>query len=429
MERWFVVQCGTLLAVPGEAPILKVSVIVKGNRVYEVRNGFVDPMTIERPATVEVVAVDLREAFVMPGMVDSHVHVTMASEASFARPEVDSEADEAIHAVRFAGDLLRAGITTARDLGSRGRTVFALRDAIEAGTVPGPRLLVAGATITSTGGHGDSRFGAEEWPSAGTEPLGSRAAEGVADGVAEARKAVRTQVKKGADVIKVAATGGVLSAGGSATTRQLFDDELRAMVDTAHQLGRKVAAHAHGADGVKAALRAGVDSVEHGSFLDDEAIELFLQTGAFLVPTVLAGETVAERAKVSGYYPPAVQRKALQVGPELRRSLRRAYERGVRIAFGTDSGVSPHGENARELVYMVEAGMPEKDVLVAATRSSAELLGLQDEIGTIEPGKRADLIGLRRNPLLDITELQRVRFVMKDGRILAEAEDTEPRGR
>jgi len=421
LERWFVLHCGTLLSIPGDAPVLKVSVIVKGDRVYEVRNGFVDPTTIERPAGVEVVAIDLRDAFVLPGLIDAHTHVSLDSRPQSPWNALDeSEADVAIRSVRSAENLLRAGVTTARDLGSSGRAVFALRDAIAEGVVPGPRLIVAGEPISPTGGHSDETLGYpdELLPTPGAE-------QGIADGPIEARKAVRAQVKRGADVIKLTATGGVLSRVDSGTGLQFFDDELRAIVDTAHLLGRKVAAHAHGVEGVKAALRAGVDSIEHGAFLDDEAIELFLKTGAFLVPTVLAGETVAERAKTSGYYPRAVERKALEVGPQLKVALQRAHARGVRIAFGTDSGVSPHGENARELAYMVESGMKEMDVIVAATRSSAELLGLSQEIGTIEPGKLADLIATQRNPLVDITELQRVRFVMKDGQVLVEQADIE----
>jgi len=410
-QRWYVLQCGTLLAVPGEAPLLRVSVVVKGSRIDEVRNGFVDADTLERPANVEVVALDLRDYFVMPGLIDTHTHL---SRDSSARMMSESEADIAIRAVRHARQLLEAGITTARDLGSRGRSVFALRDAIVEGVVPGPRLLVSGEAITPTGGHSDDR----PVTASGDDPEAIEA--GVADGPFEVRKAVRLQIKRGADVIKLTATGGVLSGAESGTEVEFFADELEAIVETAHLLGRKVAAHAHGAAGVKAALRAGVDSVEHGAFLDDEAIELFLRTGAYLVPTVVAGETVAERAMISGYYPAEVERKALRVGPELKQSLRLAFSRGVRIAFGTDSGVSPHGDNARELVYMVEAGMSEMETLVAATRSAADLLGVAGLVGSVEGGKLADLIATRRNPLVDITELQRVRFVMKDGQVVVQ---------
>ena len=414
VDRWHVLHCGTLLAVPGESPLLKVSVIVKAGRVYEVRSGFVNPRTVERPSQIEILTVDLKDAFCMPGLVDAHTHVTMDPRAA-ERPldsRRDTDADVAIRAVGIASALLRSGITTARDLGSRGFAAFALRDAIASGAVPGPRLLVAGAPITPTGGHSDDTIGPAGDPIALPGVL-----EGVADGPMEARKAVRIQVKRGADLIKLTATGGVLSSADAGLDRQLFDDELRAVVDTAHLLGRKVAAHAHGAEGIKAALRAGVDSIEHGTFLDDEAIELFLKTGAFLVPTVLAGETVAENGRRPGYYPAVIERKALEVGPQIKGALTRAHARGVRIAFGTDSGVSEHGRNARELVYMVEAGMSEMDVLTAATRTSSELLGLEQEIGSIEAGKAADVIATARNPLIDITELQRVRFVMKAGQV------------
>jgi len=411
-QRWYVLYCGTLLAVPGDAPVLRVSVVVKDRRIAEIRNGFIAPNSLERPANVEVEVIDLRDHFVMPGLVDAHIHVSRNSDTRNAQ---DSEADVAIRSVSHARLLLEAGITTARDLGSRGRTVFALRDAINMGTVPGPRLIVAGEAITPTGGHSDDLPAYAPW-----DPAAALAA-GVIDGPYEARRAVRLQVKRGADVIKLTATGGVLSQSGSGTGIEFFPDELGEIVNTAHLLGRKVAAHAHGAEGVKAALRAGVDSVEHGTFLDDEAIELFLESRAYLVPTVLAGETVTERAKLSGYYPPEVEQKALRVGPQLKVSLRKAYSRGVKIAFGTDSGVSPHGDNARELAYMVEAGMPEMAALVAATRSSADLLDMGNLVGTVEPGKFADVIATRRNPLVDITELQRVRFVMKDGQVVVAA--------
>jgi imidazolonepropionase-like amidohydrolase len=407
-ERWYVIQCGILLRVPGEPPLVRVSVIVKGSRIDEVRNGFVDGQTLERPSDVTVETIDLREAFVLPGLIDAHTHITQQPRTALRPGARESDAHTAVRSVGLAARLLQAGFTTIRDLGSTGDAAFALRDAIREGAIAGPRMVVSGDPITPTGGHTDA------------SPLSAEAGKtsvATVDGASEARKAVRRLVRRGSDVIKVTATGGVLSDTGSGVDQQLFADELEAAVQTARLLGRKVAAHAHGAAGIKAALRAGVDSIEHGTYLDEEAIQLFRATGAFLVPTVLAGETVAERAKASGYYPPDVERKALEVGPQVKVALARAVAQGVRIAFGTDSGVVEHGENAREFVYMVEAGMDEMAAIVAATVSAAELLGLRDQVGTAEPGKLADLIATRRNPLLDITELQRVQFVMKDGRI------------
>ena len=408
--RWYVIQCGILLRIPGQPPLLRVSVIVKGNTIDEVRNSFVDGQTLERPSDVTVETIDLRDAFVMPGMIDAHTHITQQPRGSVVRSSAyQSDAHTAVRAVGLAARLLQAGFTTIRDVGSTGDAAFALRDSIRDGAIAGPRMLVSGDPITPVGGHADLTI-----PPYDVTPL---ARLNVINGPIEARGAVRALVRRGADVIKVTATGGVLSDAGSGIEQQLFADELTAAVETAHLLGRKVAAHAHGAAGIKAALRAGVDSIEHGTYLDDEAIALFLASGAFLVPTVLAGETVAERAKTPGYYPPDVERKALEVGPRVKLALARAAAAGVRIAFGTDSGVVDHGENARELVYMVEAGMSESAAITAATMSAAELLGLSDRLGSVEPGKLADLVATRRNPLLDITELQRVQFVMKDGRI------------
>jgi imidazolonepropionase-like amidohydrolase len=410
-ERWYVLHCGALLAMPGQAPLSKVSVIVKGGRIQEVRNGFVEAKTIERPRDVKIETLDLREAFVLPGMIDAHVHISLEERPLNGRSDRTDDADVAIRSLVVAEELLRAGFTTLRDLGSSGRAVFALRDAIRDGIVTGPRLIVAGEPITPTGGHSDPRLSHhhELLPSPGP-------AEGIADGPFEVRKAVRAQIERGADVIKVTATGGVLSESNAGTEQQLLDDELKEAVQVAHMLGRRVAAHAHGAAGIKAALRAGVDSIEHGTFLDEEAIGLFKQTGTFLVPAVMAGETVAERAKIAGYYPPSVQAKALEVGPRVKKALSTAHAQGVKIAFGTDSGVTDHGSNARELAYMVQAGLSEAEAIRAATVGSADLLGLAREIGTVEPGKTADLIATQRNPLVDITELQRVVFVMKSGR-------------
>lgn len=410
---WTLVQCGALLAVPGEDPLSKVSVLVDGVRVREIRRGFVDPVVLEIPSGVEVRTVDLTRSFCMPGLIDAHTHMTReASGDRWLRFISESDAKVAIRATGFARRTLEAGFTTVRDLGSSGRAAFALRDAIEEGLVVGPRMLVAGAPITPTGGHGDPTLGFREDLLA---PPG--ALEGVADGPVGVRKAVRLQVKRGADVIKLTATGGVLSNTAAGTDQQFFDDELEAIVKTARSLGRRVAAHAHGADGIKAALVAGVDSIEHGTYLDDAAIRLFLQRGAYYVPTVLAGETVAERARVEGYYPAPVRAKALEIGPRIKDALRRAHSAGVKIAFGTDSGVSRHGENAREFAYMVEAGMTEMEALRAATVGAADLLGVLADVGTVEVGKRADLVATARNPLIDITELQRVVFVMKDGTI------------
>lgn len=412
-DRVVVIHCGRLLAAPGEPPMQRATIVVKNDRIAEVMQGLRDPKRYEG-ANRQVQFVDLSDRFVLPGLIDSHVHLTGQMDANSRLRAVEaSDADNAIAGVVFAQRTLDAGFTTVRDVGASGDAIFALRDAINAGLIPGPRILAAGEAITPTGGHGDATNGYREdlFDLPGVM-------QGVADGPYEARKAVRAQVKRGADVIKLTATGGVLSATKAGTDQQFFDDELEAIVQTAHSLGRKVAAHAHGADGIKAALKAGVDSIEHGSFLDDEAVSLFRQTGAYLVPTLLAGETVSEIARSeSNYFVPAVREKALAVGPAVAGAFRRALEGGVKIAFGTDSGVSRHGENAREFELMVAAGMTPAQAIEAATVSAATLLGLADELGTIQPGKSADIIAVDGDPLQDVAALRRMAFVMRRGEI------------
>jgi imidazolonepropionase-like amidohydrolase len=404
-------RCGVLLAVPGEDPLSNVTVIVKGGRIAEVVSGPVDPETFAGSENVEITRVDLSERFVMPGLIDTHTHITRESHPdSQLRALQLSDADVALEAVPFARRTLEAGFTTIRNLGSGGDAAFALRDAIARGIVVGPRILVAGEVISPTGGHGDRTLGYREDLFSVLGPM-----RGVADGPDACRAAVRAQVKRGADVIKVAVTGGVLSRGAGGTEQQLFQDEIEAVVETAHLLGRKVAAHAHGTKGINAALRAGADSIEHGTFLDDDSTRLFRETGAYLVPTLFGAETVAEGAKIPGRFPPEIAEKALKVGPLMKEGFQRALDGRVRIAFGTDAGVSPHGQNAREFGYMVAAGMSEEDAIISATRAAADLLGLADEIGTIETGKVADLVATAGNPLVDIGELDRVVFVMRGG--------------
>lgn len=404
-----VVHCGQLLDEPGKPPRRNASLFFRDGKVVEVRDGFVR----ESDATV----IDASRLFVMPGLIDCHVHLTgEMSRDSRLRAVQESDADATIHAIIHAKRTLDAGFTTVRDVGSSGDAIFALRDAINAGRVEGPRILASGEAITPTGGHGDSTHGFRDGLFEHPGPF-----VGVADGPYEARKAVRHQIKRGADLIKLTATGGVLSATAQGTGQQFFEDELRAIVETSHALGRKVAAHAHGADGIKASLRAGVDSIEHGSFLDDEAIALFKDSGAFLVPTILAGVTVAELAEEEGYFVPAVREKARAVGPIMQGALGRAARAGVRIAYGTDCGVGKHGENGREFELMVGAGMSPMEALVAATLNAAELCGLADRIGALRPGMEADLVALGESPLDDPGAIRRVALVVKGGRVVKDA--------
>lgn len=407
--RVLVLHCGTLLAIPGEAPLAEQTIVVRGDRIAAIMPGKVAP---DRAAPGEAATlVDLGGAFVLPGLIDCHTHInTMYDENVRLRSVQESDADAAVRGVGYARKTLLAGFTTIRDVGNSGDCAFAVRDGIAAGLIAGPRILVAGESISPTGGHSDGTLGYRD------ELFAIPAAmEGIADGVDACRKAVRAQIKRGADVIKITATGGVLSNTAAGYEQQFFEDELGAIVSTAHLLGRRVAAHAHGVRGIKAALRAGVDSIEHGTFLDDEAVTLFKQSGAFLVPTLVAGETVARHAGTPGYYPAPVAAKAKAVGPAMTAAFARAHKGGVRIAFGTDSGVAPHGENAREFEIMVAAGMAPADCIVAATRSAAELCDLTAEVGTIEAGKLADIIAVAKSPIADISELRRVRFVMRAG--------------
>lgn len=403
------IYCAGLLDEPGKPMRGPSTITIEGDRVVSVVRGRVEP---EADGGAPMVVYDFGDRYVLPGFIDCHTHITFEMEpGSRLMRMVEEDSDAAIHAVTYARRTLEAGFTTIRNVGSAGHAAFALRDGINRGDVVGPRILAAGHAITPTGGHGDGTHGfAEdifEIPGA---------YQGVADGPDECRKAVRAQVKRGADVIKLTATGGVLSPTNAGTDQQFFDDELEAIVDTAHLLGRKVAAHAHGTDGINAALRAGVDSIEHGSFLDDESISLFQRTGAYLVPTILAGVTVTEIAQSeNNYFPPSVTQKALAVGPVMQKNLGRAYREGVKIAFGTDSGVSRHGDNAREFELMVDAGMPPAEAIKAATVNAADLCGMSDDIGSLLPGRYADLVVFDENPIDSISAIRRPFMVFKGG--------------
>ena len=311
----------------------------------------------------------------------------------------------------YAKRTLEAGFTTIRNVGADGGADVALKRAINDGVVPGPRIWTARTTLSITGGHGDQ---------GGLRPdlwVAPTWIDGIVDSADEARKAVRYQHKYGADLIKITATGGVLSIGDSGDAQQFTDAELAAIVESAHLLGMKVAAHAHGKQGIDSAIRAGVDSIEHGTYGDAESFALYKKHGTWLVPTILAGKTVAELALKPGHFHPTVQEKAARIGPLIQDMFKRAYTAGVKVAFGTDSGVSTHGENAREFGYMVEAGMPAIEAILSATRNAADLVGASDRIGSIQAGRFADVVAVAGNPLTDITELRRVTFVMKGGRV------------
>lgn len=406
-NEWKIIHAGTLLADAREVPVTQQSVIVRNNVIIEVRDGFVAPGQVAGTANARVI--DLTDQFVMAGLIDSHTHILSQQEPNRREIAVTRTPEfSTLLGYQFGLRTLRAGFTTIRNVGGSRNAIFALRDAINQGIVMGPRIRAAGQGITPTGGHGDGGgFRDDVFP----EPH-----SGVCDGPTECRKAVRTQVRAGADHIKYVATGGVLSMTATGTEQQFTDEEQIALVQAAHAMGRKVAAHAHGKTGMMAALRAGVDSIEHGSYLDEEVADLFVATGAYLVPTLIAGHTVERIAtERPNFYTPEVRQKALEVGPIMRNALRIAYEKGVKIAYGTDAGVNDHGTNAYEAVLMNDAGVPAREILISATVNAADLIGISEITGSIEAGKDADIVAYDNNPLEDVSALLQPSFVMARG--------------
>ena len=395
-----IIHAGQVLAVPGQKPLTAQSIYISDNKIVKMTSGY----QLEKGASI----IDLTDSFVLPGLIDSHVHLRMEFNPNIRLDAVTKRpGDTAFDALVNARKTLMAGFTAVQDVGGP-EEIFALRDAVNAGKVAGPRIRAAGRAVSPTGGHGDIHGYRQEILDVFHSPT-------ICDGVADCRRATRAAIKAGADVVKITATGGVLSNTAAGTEQQFFDDELEAIADTAAKMGRKVTAHAHGKTGVDSALRAGVKSIEHGTYLDKETTALFKKHDAVLVPTVLAGMTVVDWAENKNWLPPASKAKALKVGPQMKDMLRIAYENGVTIAFGTDTGVSKHGDNAREFGYMIDAGMSEMDAIKAATITAADHLERGNTIGSIESGKYADIIAVDGNPLTDITELYDVDFVMKNG--------------
>ncbi len=383
------------------------TIVVDAGRITAIEPGFRAPAEGDR-------VIDLRSGTVLPGLMDMHVHITSENSRTTELDRFkENAADIALDGVVYAQRTLLAGFTTVRDLGSAFNTDIALRNAINAGKVPGPRIFAAGKAIASTGGHGDPTNGMADYLRQG-EPGPT---EGVADGIPDAVQAVRQRYKDGADVIKITATGGVLSIAKNGMNPQFSEEEIRAIVATAHDYGFTVAAHAHGTEGIKRAIRGGVASIEHGTFLDDEAMRLMKERGVYYVPTISAGQYVYERAREPGFLPELVRPKALAVGPQIQKTFAKAWKAGVPIMFGTDTGVSAHGQNAREFALMVDAGMPAMAAIRSATSVPAKFLGIDDRVGSIAVGKQADLVAVPGDPLADISALQRVSFVMKEGSI------------
>ena len=349
----------------------------------------------------------------LPGLMDMHVHLSgQMSRNGYIKRFQNNEADQALLASHYANITLQAGFTTVRNLGDSYNVTVALRDAISEGVATGPRIFTAAKTIATTGGHGDPTNGFRKDMMGNPGP-----ADGVVNSPDEARKAVRQRYKDGADMIKITATGGVLSLAKSGQNPQFMTDELEALVQAANDYGMTVAAHAHGTEGMKRAVQAGVTSIEHGTFMDDEVMTLMQKLGTYYVPTISAGKFVAEKSQEDDYLPPVVRPKAALVGPQIEETFAKAYANGVTIAFGTDAGVSPHGTNALEFGYMVEGGMPEMEAIQSATVTAARLIGMEDQLGSISAGKLADIVAVEGNPLEDISVLSDISFVMKDGKM------------
>ncbi|WFC42953.1 amidohydrolase family protein [Pseudoxanthomonas sp. SE1] len=398
-------HCGQLFDARSGKVLGEHTVLVRDGRIAEVIPG--------RAKLADAESIVLNDHTCTPGWTDLHVHLgSESSPQSYSEGFRLDPVDYAFRSVGYAEKTLLAGFTSVRDLG--GDVAPHLRDAVSQGLVKGPRIFAAGKSIATTGGHADPTNGYNDRLSHLLGPPGPT--EGVINSPEEARQAVRQRYKDGSDVIKITATGGVLSYAKSGDAPQFVVDEIKAIVDTARDYGFRVAAHAHGKEGMKRAILGGVTSIEHGTYMDDEIMRLMKQHGTWYVPTIYAGRFVADKAKIDGYFPPVVRPKAQRIGALIQQTASHAYRNGVKIAFGTDMGVGPHGDNAREFLYMVEAGIPANVALQAATIRAAEVLGVDDQ-GVIEPGKRADIVAVPGDPVADINAVLKVDFVMKDGKV------------
>lgn len=406
-------QCGQLFDARSGKLVENRTVVVRDGKVADVLAGRVDVPGAR--------SIDLSGHTCTPGWTDLHVHLgSESSPKSYEEEFRLDDTDFAFRSVGYAKKTLLAGFTSVRDLG--GEVTLHLRNAINQGLVEGPRIWAAGTSIATTGGHADPTNGYNAALSHLIGPPGPT--EGVVNSVDEARQAVRQRYKDGSDVIKITATGGVLSYAKSADAPQFTVDEIKAVVETARDYGYRVAAHAHGTEGMKRAVLGGVTSIEHGTYMSDEVMSLMKQKGTWYVPTIYAGRFVADKAKTDGYFPEIIRPKAARVGAQIQDTAGKAYRNGVKIGFGTDMGVGPHGDNAREFIYMVEAGMPAAFALQAATINAAQVLGVDDQ-GVVEAGKRADIVAVPGNPLEDIKTVLNVDFVMKDGAIYKQPERTQ----
>ena len=397
------IHTGNLIDGKSDVVQSKMSIIIDGNQITEVIKGYIPTNNYKN-------YIDLKNYTVLPGLMDMHVHFGGEYQSKAEAPTKVEREMEAILATQHALVTFRSGFTTVRQVGDSGMVAISLRDAINNGKVIGPRIFAAGKTIATTGGHADPTNGKalDDY----SYPIPE---QGVVNGPYEVYTAVRQRYKDGADGIKITVTGGVLSQAKSGDNPQFTQEEVDAVVNAARDYGMWVAVHAHGAEGMKRAIKAGVDSIEHGTFMDDEAMDLMIENGTYYVPTISAGEFVAEKSKIDNYFPEIVRPKAASVGPQISGTFAKAYQKGVKIAFGTDAGVQPHGTNWKEFVYMVKNGMPEMKAIQAATMETAKLLRIDDKLGSIEKGKFADLIAVKGNPIDDISILKDIEIVMKDG--------------
>ncbi|WP_425482549.1 amidohydrolase family protein [Fulvivirga aurantia] len=400
-----ILHCGGLIDGVSDKLQKEVSIIVENNKITDIKKGYISAVESDT-------VIDLKSKTVLPGLMDMHVHIEGETNPNrYIQEFTLNEADVAFNSTIYAKKTLMAGFTTVRDMGGSGVNT-SLRNAINAGKVVGPRIFSAGKAIGTTGGHADPTNGYRHDLMGDPGP-----AEGVINGPWDARKAVRQRYKNGADVIKITATGGVLSVAKDGSGPQFAMEELEAIVKTAKEYGMITAAHAHGAEGMKRAVQAGITSIEHGTLMTEEVMDLMKKMGTYYVPTISAGKYVAEKAKIDGYYPALVVPKALEIGPQIQNTFAQAYKAGVKIAFGTDAAVFPHGENGKEFRFMVEAGMRPIEAIKSATIVTAQMLNISDKLGSVEQGKIADIVAVNDNPLDKIETMENVTFVMKEGKI------------